>query len=232
MLNLVPSLRPSPSQSRSVSPSPSTPGNQAYMLDPTRYRQTAANTASLRSTTVLSSPGASVSPPEPSPTVMWSLHASDYPSAPSPGSNRSSIPPTSPHQPTSFSPSFELSPIVPLFIVASRCRDPFIRRRALNLLLNCRRREGVWDSFGAGMVALQCMKKEEGLPSVSEIPYSIPSPTIRASSDVPEHRRVRAIVVAVKVVDGKIDLAYSMTTGESVREEVVYESRGEVGTSR
>jgi hypothetical protein len=82
------------------------------------------------------------------------------------------------------------------------------------------------------MVALQCMKKEEGLPSVSSIPYSIPSPTIRAAIDVPEHRRVRAIFVAVNVVDGKIDLACSMTTGESVREEVVYESRGDVGTPR
>ncbi|KAF1841922.1 uncharacterized protein K460DRAFT_241906, partial [Cucurbitaria berberidis CBS 394.84] len=63
---------------------------------------------------------------------------------------------------TSFSPSFELSPIVPLFVTACRCRDPVVRRRAIALLLTCRRREGVWDSLGAGIIALNWAKREEG----------------------------------------------------------------------
>lgn len=116
---------------------------------------------------------------------------------------------------TSFSPSFELSPIVPLFLCISKCRDPLIRRRALVLLLNYRRREGVWDSFGAAMVAAECLKREENLEGVEIGPDNwLPlSPIHTESSDVPEWNRVKDVLIGVRMEDGEIDLTCSMTNG-------------------
>jgi hypothetical protein len=142
-----------------------------------------------------------------------------------------SQPPPLQQQPSHFSPSFELSPIVPLFIVACRCRDPLIRRRAIVLLLSYRRREGVWDSYGAGMVSLQCMLKEENIDIDQTLDFENQAVHMRGKAnscqDVPEAARVRDIFVEVKVVEGKIDLVYSMTTGEECkRQQLFYESRG------
>lgn len=142
-----------------------------------------------------------------------------------------SQPPTLRQQPSHFSPSYELSPIVPLFIVACRCRDPLIRRRAIVLLLSYRRREGVWDSYGAGMVALQCMLKEENIEVNHSLKFENEAVEMRGKvkgcRDVPEAARVRDIFVEVKVVEGKIDLVYSMTTGEECKQQqLFYESRG------
>ncbi|KAH5808853.1 hypothetical protein HBI93_237180 [Parastagonospora nodorum] len=125
--------------------------------------------------------------------------------------------------PTHFSPSFELSPIVSLFITACRCRDPSIRRRAISLLLSYHRREGIWDSTGAGMIAAQCMRLEENLPSSA--PFTQRNPAITACADVPEPRRVRDMVLEVKERGGKVDLVYTLVTGEGVEGvKVVYES--------
>jgi hypothetical protein len=134
--------------------------------------------------------------------------------------------------PSRFSPSFELSPIVPLFVVGCRCRDPILRRRAIKLLLNCRRREGVWDSLAAGMVASQCLKREEDLdiswdPTTTILPLN---PKIRECQDVPEWRRVRDIYVNVKTSEGKVNLVYSMTLGTDTEKQIIYESRGDMGT--
>jgi hypothetical protein len=134
--------------------------------------------------------------------------------------------------PSRFSPSFELSPIVPLFVVGCRCRDPIIRRRAITLLLSCRRREGVWDSLAAGMVASQCLKREEDLdiswdPTTTILPLN---PTIRECKDVPEWRRVRDVYVNVKAIKGNVNLVYSMTLGMDTEKQIIYESRGDMGT--
>lgn len=117
--------------------------------------------------------------------------------------------------PISFSPSFELSPIVPLFLTITRCRDPFIRRRALALLLNYRRREGVWDSLGAALVGAECVKKEEDLQGVdigsdNWLPLN---PRYTVCHDVLEWQRVQDIFIGVRMADGEIDLTYSMTNG-------------------
>ena len=125
--------------------------------------------------------------------------------------------------PTHFSPSFELSPIVSLFITACRCRDPSLRRRAIALLLSYHRREGIWDSTGAGKIAAQCMLLEESLPLSS--PFTARNPRVNSSADVPERRRVRDMLLEVKERGGRVELVYTLITGE--REEgvkVVYES--------
>lgn len=124
---------------------------------------------------------------------------------------------TSRRAPPSFSPSFELSIIVPMFIAARRCRDPIIRRRAVALLLNSRRREGRWDSLGAGLVAAECLKKEEGLEHV-DIPANnwIPMNTgITQCADVQEKDRVLDVQPGINLALGHMRLAYNMANGES-----------------
>ncbi|KAH7088458.1 hypothetical protein FB567DRAFT_339148 [Paraphoma chrysanthemicola] len=140
-----------------------------------------------------------------------------------------------------FSPSFELSPIVPLFIVVCRCRDPTTRRRAIALLLSHRRREGVWDSRGAGMVGARCMAREEGLtPSDTHgdgdaqgdddnDEYLLRrNPNVNSCEDVKEEKRVKDVFVRVEVVKGCVDLVYELTTGVRIAEKgVVWEKKGE-----
>lgn len=49
----------------------------------------------------------------------------------------------------------------PLYTVAARCRNPAVRKRAVQLLLGCSRREGIWDGPLAGMIASQAQALEE-----------------------------------------------------------------------
>ncbi|KAF2735009.1 hypothetical protein EJ04DRAFT_512011 [Polyplosphaeria fusca] len=131
----------------------------------------------------------------------------------------STTPPAPKRKPSSFSPSFELSPIVPLFLTACRCRDPMLRRRAIAMLLNCRRREGVWDSFGAGMVALQCVKLEEGISDVVDLgPENwLPlSNKCKECSDIQEARRVQDVFVSVNMAERQIGVNYLLRSGESL----------------
>ncbi|KAK7953375.1 hypothetical protein PG988_014069 [Apiospora saccharicola] len=51
---------------------------------------------------------------------------------------------TAPHIKPSFSADLGIVP--PLFVVATKCRDPFVRRKAIQLLRSSSRREGMWDS--------------------------------------------------------------------------------------
>lgn len=120
----------------------------------------------------------------------------------------------------SFSPSFELSLIVPMFLTACRCRDPIIRRRAIALLLNSRRREGIWDSLGAGLVAVEWLKKEEGI-NLGELPADnwVPlTPSCQDSKHIPEWRRVKDVHIAVDLVQGRIDLTYAKVDGSECQE--------------
>ncbi|PVH73911.1 hypothetical protein DL98DRAFT_519626 [Cadophora sp. DSE1049] len=51
--------------------------------------------------------------------------------------------------------------VLALFVVALRCRDPTVRRRAISLLVKHPRREGLWDSLMAARVASWVMVEEE-----------------------------------------------------------------------
>lgn len=78
--------------------------------------------------------------------------------------------------------SLDIGYVDAVFLVASRCRDPYIRRRALAVLRACRRREGQWDSAAAAAVAESFMDvEEEGLGIVTK------------ASDIPESKRVQCI---------------------------------------
>ncbi|KAK4151694.1 hypothetical protein C8A00DRAFT_35645 [Chaetomidium leptoderma] len=57
--------------------------------------------------------------------------------------------------------------VMPLHMVAARCRNPRVRRRAAQLLLDCSRRDGLWDSWLAGRIVSQTMEIEEQAMNLS-----------------------------------------------------------------
>jgi hypothetical protein len=57
--------------------------------------------------------------------------------------------------------TFDSIYVVPIYIAARACRDPFLRRQAIALLMTSPRKEGVWDSAMAGKVAEWAMTVEE-----------------------------------------------------------------------
>lgn len=171
----------------------------------TTHRPIAPNPATPASA---STPGTStlVFLPDPAPPIQRCQTPCEYTTAP-----------VAKRKPSSFSPSFELSPIVPLFVTACRCRDPVLRRRAIALLLNCRRREGVWDSFGAGMVALQVVKLEEGIGEIVDLGQDnwLPlNPKCKEGGDIAEGRRVQDVFVSVNMAERQIGVNYLMRSGE------------------
>ncbi|MCJ1265327.1 hypothetical protein MMC22_005203 [Lobaria immixta] len=71
--------------------------------------------------------------------------------------------------------------VAPLFYVATRCRDPFLRREAARLI-SSPRREGPWDAQAAATIAKRVIAiEEERLPQVN------------VAQDVPESSRVYAL---------------------------------------
>ena len=54
-----------------------------------------------------------------------------------------------------------------MWLVTSRTRDPILRRRAIAMLLDYPRREGVWDSLLAGRIAWEAMILEESSEDVN-----------------------------------------------------------------
>ncbi|KAL8921196.1 MAG: hypothetical protein Q9172_004158 [Xanthocarpia lactea] len=84
-------------------------------------------------------------------------------------------------------PVFQLdhSIIGPLFTVSHKCRDPYLRRKAISMLYSAPRQEGVWDSILTARVCERIMNlEEEGLGEV------------KTAADVPEWRRIIDIQVA------------------------------------
>lgn len=72
--------------------------------------------------------------------------------------------------------------IAPLYFVATRCRDPLLRREAIHLL-SSPRCEGPWDASIAAIVAGRVIAiEEEGLPQV------------KVAQDVPESSRIYEIM--------------------------------------
>lgn len=72
--------------------------------------------------------------------------------------------------------SFSLGIVDPLFEVCARCRDPMLRRKALDLLARHPRQEGMWSSWSAWKVGRFVMRlEEEGLETVPKQQSDIPS---------------------------------------------------------
>ncbi|MCJ1238414.1 hypothetical protein MMC14_006403 [Varicellaria rhodocarpa] len=66
-----------------------------------------------------------------------------------------------PQDPQSLCPTFDMGILPPLYFVASRCRHPSIRRRALHLLRKGPSQEGIWHSMMLSNIAERIINIEE-----------------------------------------------------------------------
>lgn len=80
----------------------------------------------------------------------------------------------------------------PLYTVASKCRDPKLRREAMVLLLRHPRREGLWDTFTAGRVSWEIMNLEEELAKELHREKD-PHFEVKVAADIPVSCRVREV---------------------------------------
>jgi hypothetical protein len=72
--------------------------------------------------------------------------------------------------------------VPPLYLTATRCRDPFIRRRALSILWATSRQEGIWNSDMLAKIAERLISiEEDGLGQVT------------SSDDVPATSRLSVL---------------------------------------
>lgn len=98
---------------------------------------------------------------------------------------------TTTHLPRNSRFSFDVGIVPPLHVVAMKCREPKLRRAALNLLLDNPRQEGMWDSVLSGRTGrwlINC--EEEGL----ELPPGIgPTPSGEAQVATRQYPRSQEI---------------------------------------
>ncbi|KAH8173979.1 C6 zinc finger domain protein [Sarocladium implicatum] len=68
--------------------------------------------------------------------------------------------------PCHIKPTFSMDQgiVAPLFVIATKCRVPVLRRQAIELLKGCGRREGMWDSELTARISHWIMTLEEILP--------------------------------------------------------------------
>ncbi|KAJ4268972.1 hypothetical protein NW762_003043 [Fusarium torreyae] len=70
--------------------------------------------------------------------------------------------------------SVDIGVVPPLYYAALKCRDPFIRRRAITILQATPRREAGWDSLGASCVLEEVIRIEENGLGVVMSQYDVP----------------------------------------------------------
>ncbi|KAH8753423.1 hypothetical protein BGZ57DRAFT_911998 [Hyaloscypha finlandica] len=87
---------------------------------------------------------------------------------------------------------FGLGVIMSIYIVATRCREPFIRRDAIAALREWPSKNGIWDSLHIAQVAEWIMGIEEEVA--------------RGSNNIPEEARVRMSSLKVTTRRGGIDV--------------------------
>ncbi|KAG8360319.1 hypothetical protein FVEN_g2310 [Fusarium venenatum] len=91
-----------------------------------------------------------------------------------------------------------------LISVIARCRDPFVRRKALAVMLACRVQEGAFNGSQSARVAARVMELEE-MRSGKEV---------KCSSDIPHEARVRTIRVHLqRSEDAKMRVVYKFSQG-------------------
>ncbi|KAK2593025.1 hypothetical protein QQS21_009279 [Conoideocrella luteorostrata] len=87
--------------------------------------------------------------------------------------------------PSHIKPSFsaDLGIVPPLYVVATKCREPNLRRQAIQLLRSSARREGMWDSELAANIGDWVMRIEELDETMPVLQHQVARP-------IPEERRV------------------------------------------
>ncbi|KAK5051003.1 hypothetical protein LTR84_003562 [Exophiala bonariae] len=93
--------------------------------------------------------------------------------------------------------TLDIGVVGPLYEIAHRCRDPFVRRRAIHLLYTYPRQEGMWDSLLAARVAERVVAIEEGGLG-----------PVRSCTDVPDWARTSDVLPIFDLEHRKAVLSY------------------------
>lgn len=110
--------------------------------------------------------------------------------------------------------TLDIGLIAPLYDIACRCRDPFLRRRAIYLLRVSGRQEGIWDSSLAAHVAERIVAiEEDGLgmdpekctSESSVTPQCFYPPRIKCAADVPDSARLSHMIPKFNLDVNNID---------------------------
>ncbi|PYI05535.1 hypothetical protein BO78DRAFT_317828 [Aspergillus sclerotiicarbonarius CBS 121057] len=125
----------------------------------------------------------------------------------------SSTPQPDPSGQRTFKPSFTLDMgiIGPLYDVATLCRDPLMRRRAVDILRTASRQEGVFNSYVCAVAAERVIALEEGVALENNTGGFSASPTlvgqrpryISRCSEVPGNARLLYAYPKLDIVRGK-----------------------------
>jgi hypothetical protein len=92
--------------------------------------------------------------------------------------------------------SLDLVTIGPIFELARRCRDPLIRRKAVEVMRTCHRREGMWDSELALLIIERVIAiEEDGI-------------VVQSCQDIPNWRRMFNIQHMLDMETRTIQLRY------------------------
>ncbi|KAK0392354.1 hypothetical protein NLU13_1849 [Sarocladium strictum] len=91
--------------------------------------------------------------------------------------------------------SMDMGIVAPLFMVATKCRVPLLRRQAIELLRGCSRREGMWDSELTARIASWVMSVEEASPHVHGS-YTDPSSYHSRPSEDPTRYQDRGLLLS------------------------------------
>ena len=108
--------------------------------------------------------------------------------------------------------TLDMSIVAPLFVVASKCRHPIIRRKAVALLYATPRQEGIWDSVLTARVAERLIGIEEaGLGNVDRC------------EDVPDWARISEVEVKFDLQErlGTVKYSRQRSKLDKVRDTVV-----------
>lgn len=96
--------------------------------------------------------------------------------------------------------------LMPLFMVASRCRDPVLRRRAIALMSSAKRIEGCWDSRGVAVLSQRMLEFEEG--SVG------PEGIVTCAADIPLEARVLSIDPKMDLEERRLDVIFGKMSAD------------------
>lgn len=119
---------------------------------------------------------------------------------------------------------FEMGVIPPLSIVAIKCRNARVRRKALKLLLKYPRREGVWDSTITADLSKWAISMEEGWDG-AEDPWTEDSEEFF----IPEYKRVKSVALQYELESRKVAmgcLQMDLSNGEWVTRNKDYVCEG------
>ena len=93
--------------------------------------------------------------------------------------------------------TLDISVVAPMYDIACRCRDPYIRRRALNVLRRSARQEGIYDGLLAAHIVENVIAIEEA--DLDEV---------RTCADVPDLARVSQVSRSFDTEQRKVSLRY------------------------